>query len=299
MKSVMKQIRKQEKGLRKQEKKAKREERKRAKLEMKDTLAAARLSALPSMEIDSDGTTLCIHVDGYNLIGCDAECRKGMRGRRGGMRKSRQRLARLLQERFMDRLEVLKLGYNVQLTLWFDGKGQSEKYGDIDIAFSGSDQIVDDKLVQMFGAMKGNFLVVTSDRNLTVRLHECGVMVIKSGTFYKKYLKMKESEKMDVDDNDEDPSNGDEKEQDDETMDDSMADDFVHVISDKVTCGQNDDEEAVTPDGDSGDNDQETDDAQDEMEGSSHRYISPGVEEGEDSDYLEIFGDEDDMETSE
>lgn len=188
---------------------------------------------------------------------------------------------------------------NVRVTLWFDGKGQSEKYGDIEIAFSSSQQIVDDKLVEMFSAIKGNFVVVTSDRKLTVRLHDCGVMVMKSGVFYKKYLKVKQTEKMDVDENendkdhDEDPLVNDEKEQDDDTMDDSTADDFVHVITDKVICGLNDGEE-VSPDGDSGDNDDETDDVPDEVEGSVHRYITPGADEGEDSDYLEIFGDEDD-----
>merc|ERR1719295_77244 len=266
MKFLMKQIRREEKDVRKQEKKAKREEKKRVKLEMKEKLTAARLSTLPPSGDDSDESTLFIHVDGYNLIGCDAECRKGMRGKRGGMKRSRERLARLLQEQFMEKVSAMNPGYDIQLTLWFDGgKGQTEKYGDIQIAFSSADQIVDDKLVQMFsGIGGGNFLVVTSDRNLTLRLHDVGVKVMKSGLFYKQYLKANEKqqnemEKMDVDGADEQPLVDDQKQQNEETVDEEMTDDFVHVIAGKVVCGQNDDEE-YTQEGDGGDNDDETDD---------------------------------------
>merc|ERR1712217_595717 len=165
----------------------------------------------------------------------------------------------------------MNLGYDVQLTLWFDGgKGQTEKYGDVQIAYSSKNQIVDDKLVQMFGGdlgRSGNFLVVTSDRNLTLRLHDVGVKVMKSGRFYKQYLKVNEQqqnavEKMDVDGND---------------------------------------DKECTPEGDGGDNDDETDDCSpDEVEGGNHQYSSPieqDAEDGEDSDYFEIFGDEEDMES--
>jgi len=304
MKVLMKQIRRQEKGIRREEKRMAKEERKRAKHEMKVKLQAARVDALPPA---GDQSTLYIHVDGYNLIGCDAECRKGMRGKRGGMKRSRQRLARLLQEQFMEKVSAMNLGYDIQLTLWFDGgKGQTEKYGDIQIAFSSADQIVDDKLVQMFsGIGGGNFLVVTSDRNLTLRLHEVGVNVMKSGRFYKQYLKVNEKqqnemEKMDVDGADEKPLVDDQKQQNEETVDEEMTDDFVHVIAGKVVCGQNDDEEC-TPEGDGGDNDDETDDCSpDEVEGSNHEYSSPigqDAEDGEDSDYFEIFGDEEDVES--
>merc|ERR1711994_1168353 len=126
MKFLMKQIRREEKDARKQEKKAKRDEKKRMKSEIKQKLAAARISTLPTTVPTGNGNDhlpLSIHVDGYNLIGCDAECRKGMRGGRRGMKKSRQRLARLLQE---NQSQI----QNVRVTLWFDGKGQSEKYGD-------------------------------------------------------------------------------------------------------------------------------------------------------------------------
>merc|ERR1719384_2474254 len=213
-------------------------------------------------------------------------------GKRGGMKRSRQRLARLIQKQFMDKVSAMNLGYDIQLTLWFDGgKGQTEKYGDIQIAFSSKDQIVDDKLVQLFSGngTSGNLLVVTSDRNLTLRLHDVGVMVMKSGRFYKQYLKVKDQkqdngvEKMEVD--------GDEE----------KTDDFVHVITGKVVCGQNDDKE-FTPEGNGGDIDDETDDySPDEVEGGNHEYSSPlgqDAEDGEDSDYFEIFGDEEEVENS-
>merc|ERR1719336_2802827 len=282
-------------------------QRKKAKFEMKMKVKAARVDNLPPA---GNHSTLFIHVDGYNLIGCDAECRKGMRGKRGGMKRSRQRLARLLQEQFMEKVSAMNLGYDIQLTLWFDGgKGQTEKYGDIQIAFSSADQIVDDKLVQMFSGIgtSGNLLVVTSDRNLTLRLHDVGVMVMKSGRFYKQYLKVKDQkqqngvEKMEVDGDDEKPLVDDQKQQNEETGDEEMTDDFVHVITGKVVCGQNDDKE-FTPEGNGGDIDDETDDySPDEVEGGNHEYSSPldqDAEDGEDSDYFEIFGEEEEVENS-
>jgi len=307
MSVLMKQIHREEKKAKAEEKKKAKAERKKAKVEMKMKLQSARVDVLPPA---GDHSTLFIHVDGYNLIGCDAECRKGMRGKRGGMKRSRQRLARLLQEQFMDKVSAMNLGYDIQLTLWFDGgKGQTEKYGDIQIAFSSKDQIVDDKLVQMFSGngTSGNLLVVTSDRNLTLRLHDVGVMVMKSGRFYKQYLKVKDQkqdngvEKMEVDGDEEKPLVDDQKQQNEETGDEEMTDDFVHVITGKVVCGQNDDKE-FTPEGNGGDNDDETDDySPDEVEGGNHEYSSPldqDAEDGEDSDYFEIFGDEEEVENS-
>merc|ERR1719273_2991786 len=228
MKMLMKQIRREEKGIRKEEKMAIKVERKRLKIEMKEKLNAARLTTLPLPNGDGQGSTLFIHVDGYNLIGCDSECRKGMRGHRGGMKRSRQRLARLLQENFMERVDALALGCTMRMTLWFDGgKGQTEKYGDVQIAYSSKNQIVDDKLVQMFGGdlgRSGNFLVVTSDRNLTLRLHDVGVKVMKSGRFYKQYLKVNEqqqnaAEKTEVDGADDKPVVDDQKQQNEDTAD--------------------------------------------------------------------------------
>merc|ERR1712217_959655 len=94
----------------------------------------------------------------------------------------------------------------------------------------------------------------------------------------------------------------DQKQQNEEvTADEEMTDDFDHVIAGKVVCGQNDDDEC-TPEGDGGDNNEETDGSLDEREGSNQQYSAPigqDIEEGEDSDYLEIFGDENDMEISE
>merc|ERR1712083_595629 len=92
--------------------------------------------------------------------------------------------------------------------------------------------------------------------------------VMKSGRFYKRYLGQLDSE------------------------------DSVDVIAGKMDCGQNDEQED-TPEGASGDFEMETDDYYpDEMEGRFHEYVSPsgpGMEDqddGEDSDFMEIFGDE-------
>merc|ERR1712062_393281 len=113
---------------------------------------------------------------------------------------------------------------------------------------------------------------------------------MKSGVFYKRYLKPTDADKMDVDggdnDNDDDhddddedevtpPGMADEKEQEEEAMSMVMTDDFVAVINGKVECGRNDEDEAGTQSGDSGDVDVDTDDAPDEMEGGGHRYGTP------------------------
>merc|ERR1711997_60260 len=88
------------------------------------------------------------------------------------------------------------------------------------------------------------------------------------------------------------PGMADEKEQEEEAMSMGMTDDFVAVINGKVECGRNDEDEAGTQSGDSGDVDVDSDDAPDEMEGGGHRYGTPIAEDGEDSDFLEIYGDE-------
>merc|ERR1712154_541206 len=124
--------------------------------------------------------------------------------------------------------------------------------------------------------------------------------VMKSGVFYKWYLKPKGDDKMDVDVNEVTPPGmGDEKEQEEEAMSMVMTDDFVAVINGKVECGRNDEDEAGTQSGDSGDVDADTDDAPDEMEGGGHRYGTPIAEDGEDSDFLEIYGDEEEEEDME
>merc|ERR1719361_3086501 len=116
MKGVMKLIKKKEMCMRKAAKQSLKLERKQMKREMKRKLEAARLTQLPADSVKGD---LHIHVDGYNLIGCDPQCRKGMRK---GMKQSRLRLVGMLQK-FVDTLGDLDLGYNIRVTLWFDGHG--------------------------------------------------------------------------------------------------------------------------------------------------------------------------------
>merc|ERR1719419_1096801 len=81
---------------------------------------------------------------------------------------------------------------------------------------------------------------------------------------------------------------GDEKEQGEEAVNEVMTGDFVAVINGKMECGQKDDEEESNETEDSGDYEM----VPDEMEGGDHRYETPIAEEGEDSDFLEIFGDD-------
>merc|ERR1719361_123722 len=290
MKGLMKQIKKKEKGIRKAAKKSLKQERKQLKKEMKRKLEAARFTQLPAA--DSVKGDLHIHVDGYNLIGCDPQCRKGMRK---GMKKSRQRLVNMLQN-FMDTFPDMKLGYGIRITLWFDGRGADEQCGDIAVKFGGG-VIVDDHLAQL-GIQDDTLLIITSDRKLTVRLHDNGVGVMKSGRFYKRYLVNSMAntvkDKMDVDQDDE-------QKQDVADQPDMISDDFVQVIAGKMDCGQNGEEEDSldTPGAMSGSNEETEDVCPDEMEGNFHEYTSPigpgAVDDqgdGEDSDFMEIFGDE-------
>merc|ERR1712154_518294 len=143
----------------------------------------------------------------------------------GGMKKSRSRLAKLLQENFLNKFGELKLDYNVEMMLCFDGNGKDEKYGDIQFTFSTKKQIVDDKLVETFSKnnkkQNSNILVITTDKALTLRLYEIGCKVIKSSVFYKKYLKNKKGSISASNPNDDNDDNDEKKEEfEQDTIDD-------------------------------------------------------------------------------
>ena len=76
-------------------------------------------------------------------------------------------------------------------TLWFDGKGKSDQNGTIFVRWSGPGIIVDDVIVNLFTKIKSDNpkaklpLVITSDRELMVRILKIGGKVMKSGRFYK------------------------------------------------------------------------------------------------------------------
>lgn len=290
-KKQFKQQRKEFNKKRKEQRKLEKEERKRLKKEKVEKLAMARLESLPSDKNEIGGnSTLYVYVDGYNVIGCDGMCRKNMRGR-GGMKKARSRLAGLLQQNFLDTFGELKLDYNVAVNLWFDGNGKDEKYGDIQITFSTKKQIVDDKLVELFGKnnkkQNSNILVITTDKALTLRLYEIGCKVIKSSVFYKKYLKDKKEAVSASNPNDD---GNDEEEKKEEFEQNTIDDDFVEVITKKW-------EDVDTPDGDSGDYD-EGDCTPDEVEGGNddnnyHQYQTPDNGDYEDYEFTQIFGEMD------
>jgi predicted RNA-binding protein with PIN domain len=291
-----KQEKRELKQQRKMEKKQEKEERKRLKREKKEKLEAARLDALPSKADIGGNDTLVLYVDGYNIIGCDSVCRKSMRGRGGGMKKSRTRIATLLQREFVNKLASLKLEYGVLVNLWFDGNGKDEKFGDIHVSFSSKKQIVDDKLVETFSRnakeQNANILVVTSDRELTLRLNEIGVKVMKSGTFYNSFLKEKE-EKASNDDDAQSDNGDDEK--------DAEEDQFVMMMAKKLNqntadTDNEDEDDAETPGADSYDHTDDGNDTQDEVEGGNptddEDYSEGGDNDEDDYEFTAIFGED-------
>jgi len=217
MKSIKKDAKKERKYQKKMEKKERKNERKgkgkgkekgESKKENKknkyELLDQARIEELPRLgELapeckvnESEGVYRLI-VDGWNIVGCDKIARKAMRGRR---KEGAKRMIFLLSQFGLSE-NVFK---NYKIEIHFDGNGESETQIfnsselninlSIDVKFSGKNEIVDDRLVRELGAVKNveenaNVIVVTSDRELTLRLNKIGVKVIRSGTFYKKYLK--------------------------------------------------------------------------------------------------------------
>lgn len=151
--------------------------------------------------MNGESDTLHIYVDGYNIIGVDRACRDFMYKTKD-KQKARQRIAELLQHSFA---EKVKLNYKFAVHLYFDGhidaeytkqaalaEKTMEVYKDIEIVHT-VDCVVDDKLVDDFSKVlqhqNGDKVVITSDRELTIRLHAIGVVSMKSGFFYKAYLK--------------------------------------------------------------------------------------------------------------
>jgi DNA polymerase III alpha subunit (gram-positive type) len=191
-----KEQKKSEKRAAKLQKKMEKNERKRLKQEKKEKLELARIEALPSSNDEIGGQpALNVYIDGYNIIGCDSQMRKNMRKRGGGMKRARTMLVEMVQKWFMDGAPALNLPYKINLNVWFDGNGKDEIVGDIQVSYSSKKSTVDDTLVAMFSKkahLNGCVLVVTSDRELTLRLHELGVKCMKSGVFYQQYLKSKD-----------------------------------------------------------------------------------------------------------
>lgn len=272
----------------KNQKKLQREERRKAKEEKLEKLRCARIESLPSNKSEiGDSSTLYIYVDGYNVIGCDSSCRRNMRGRGGGIKRSRLRLTRLIQENFINKYGELGLNYNIAVKLWFDGNGKNEKYKDIEISFSTKRQIVDDKLVELFSKndkkTNSNILVITSDKELTFRLYEIGVKVMKSGCFYKTFLKEKEKEN----DHDEDEEKKLEIEDFGETQvlkenDDDFEKHILSKIEEQWTTG--------TSSGESDESDHDDQDALDEVEGNDD--FSEDQVEGNNDDEVQSLFDE-------
>eukprot|EP01084_Bolivina_argentea_P134223 236787_1 len=172
--------------------------RKKLSSEDEEKLKNGLIESLPDVLINNNDT-LHIYIDGYNISGCDRLCRDLMYKSKGTKYKARQRMAELIQYLF---IEKIKLKYNIVMHLWFDGhidkqytqnNKSIEIYKDIEITHTPINYVVDDKLVDEFSKINKdkncNKLVITSDRELIIRLYECGVYSMKSGRFYKQFLK--------------------------------------------------------------------------------------------------------------
>jgi len=164
-------------------------------------LDAARIQEFAEKLVNTESDTLHVYVDGYNIIGVDRACRDFMYKSKQ-KQKARQRIAELIQHSFV---EKVKLNYKVVVHLYFDGHIDKEYtkqlvhdeqlvavYKDIEIVHTTVECVVDDRLVADFSKVakeqNGDKLVITSDRELTIRLHDIGVASMKSGVFYKAYL---------------------------------------------------------------------------------------------------------------
>jgi len=298
------------------EKRLQREQRRAEKEAKRSKMCAARVDFLPSkQEIGGQGdAALIVYVDGYNIIGCDAICRRAMRGKHGGcMSSARQRMAKLIERKFVRKAlsQQLSLPYGVVVHLCFDGDGADYKCGALQVSFSSKQQIVDDKLVAMFAqngkAQNANRLVVTSDKALTLRLYDVGVKVMKSGVFYQLFLAQDDE---DVDDVDDDAKNGGmEVDGDDDQK--REEDEFVMVMAKKLAQATNDGNGEDTPDDDDDTNDESEgdDDDEDEDDGTDNEYQNEGLNNGinptdemenddenaPDAEYTTIFGEDFDL----
>eukprot|EP01083_Nonionella_stella_P067525 178668_1 len=268
---------KQERNERKTQRRLAKEERKRGRQERVKQLDAARVVSLPVDRKEIGGhSTLCVHVDGYNIIGCDALCRKAMRGRGKGRKQARQRLVTLVQKQFLDAIAALNPAYAVEVNVWFDGNGEGMKCDGVSVVYSTRKQSVDDMLVEMLSKSgkdnNANVLVITSDKALTLRLYEIGVKVMKSGVFYKTFLAQKEDD-GDVVMNTEDMALDEE-----DVKEIESDDDFVNVITSKMDI----DSMANPRD------DEDTTDSSDQVEGG--RGSNDDESDEFDAEYTTIYG---------
>lgn len=164
-----------------------------------EKLNKARIEVFPDKLSCDDYDKLYIYIDGYNIIGCDRDCRDFMYKIKN-KHKARQRMTKLIQQLFIEKY-AKKLNYSIMIHLWFDGhidkqytknNKSIEIYKDIEITHTPIDYVVDDMLVDQFSKISkdknGDKLVITSDRELAIRLYDIGVISMKSGRFYKEFL---------------------------------------------------------------------------------------------------------------
>jgi len=205
----IKQKAKQLRKMNKEKSKVKRELKKKEKESKFLQLEASRISELPLFSDNKDIKVMNLIIDGWNICGCDKIARKSMRGKRGSGAK---RIIELLQLFRTSNYCKLNGNNNINIIIHFDGNGKdlTIKNDNIIVKYSGKEEIVDDRLVREFGynvkninltnkdniipyKLKNNpnnsYFVVTSDRELTLRLNKVGVTCMKSGTFYKTYIK--------------------------------------------------------------------------------------------------------------
>ena len=181
-----KQRKERRKNRQKQRKKAKEEIKKKRK-EYYDIISKATINILPKSKSEiNNSNVLNIFIDGWNVISTHKLCRKQMRKNKS---KAIQIFIKLLNE-FINNNN--NYDYDMNIKCLFDGNGKNYKDGNTNIEYTGNEISVDDKLVNMFSNLEKNDnkcnLIITSDKELTYKLYQTGVYVMKSSIFYKTYL---------------------------------------------------------------------------------------------------------------
>jgi len=290
---------KSERGAEKARRKAAKREaklrRKEQKRDRKAALKRVRCAALPTSRLEIGGASvLRVHIDGYNAMGADKLCRKAMRSRRSQW--ARTRLAQLIQRRFVDAFNAEQRGFAVVVTLWFDGKARAADDANamnangsrVCVAFAES---VDDALVSRLSAndaaQNRAVFVVSSDKALALRLDALAVRVVKSGAFYKRYLKAGNDSDEKADETTFMMVDGGEEKEEKESEEFLMVSQKMAAETDETDSGDGAEE---------GDCDASPDADEAELEGSVHRYTSPfnpNDDGEEDHEFTQIFGEMD------
>jgi predicted RNA-binding protein with PIN domain len=90
--------------------------------------------------------------------------------------------------RLIDELQRLARRMNTEVAVVFDAPAgkPSERFGHLEVLYARKHETADDRIVHLARQCRGeeqSLIAVTSDRDLSRRLAECGVAVIRAGVF--------------------------------------------------------------------------------------------------------------------